>query len=101
LRAHFHLYHFLVIEAVQGHFGYRSLATDLAAAALSILAGAISWEVLEEPVGSLKRWFPYRDSDSGTEIPGSRPRVQDSGSPVPDPECRTPGSVCCSRELPA
>lgn len=56
--------HILVIEGVQRYLGEVSLAADLAAVALTILAGAISWEVLEKPVGNLKRSFLYRDSDS-------------------------------------
>ena len=53
-----YLYNFSVIEAIQSYFGCRSLVTDLLAAGLSVLAGVISWEVLEKPLCNLKRPFP-------------------------------------------
>ena len=59
-----YLYHYLVIESVQKYVGRRTVTSDLAAIALSILAGVISWECLEKPVGRLKRLFPYQSRDT-------------------------------------
>ena len=64
-----YLYHFLVIESLHKYFGPRSLTTDLAAAVLSVLAGVISWECLEKPIGNLKRWFPYENPGLASDRP--------------------------------
>ena len=64
-----YLYNLLAIEAAHRLFGLGSALADLTAVFLSLLAGAASWELLERPLGDLKRWLPY--ATDHTELTGS------------------------------
>ena len=77
-----YLFHPLVIVTVRKHFGDQSLATDLAAVALSVLAGMVSWQFIEKPLGNLKRWFSYRSSDPVSQNLGSESSTPHSPSPI-------------------
>lgn len=96
-----YLYNLLIIEYVHRYFGSGSVAADLAAAGFSILAGAISWELLEKPVGKLKRWFPYPDSAPRFEVPASGLRDQGSETRGPDSASKAPHVGYCPAEVPA
>jgi peptidoglycan/LPS O-acetylase OafA/YrhL len=54
------LYHLTVIEEVTKRLGPGSVKTDTAAIILSLLAGAMSRECVEKPMGQLKDRFRYR-----------------------------------------
>jgi peptidoglycan/LPS O-acetylase OafA/YrhL len=41
------------------HVPAVAIPAPYAHVALSVLAGALSWHLLEKPLGRLKRWFPY------------------------------------------
>lgn len=96
-----YLYNLLIIESVHRYFGSGSVAVDLAAAGFSILAGAISWELLEKPVGKLKRWFPYPDSEPRFEVPASTYRDPGPGLQIPESVGQTTHSGRCPAEVPA
>lgn len=95
-----YLYNLLIIEYVHCYFGSGSVAADLAAFGLSVLAGAISWELLEKPVAKLKRWFPYPESEPRFEIPASTHRDPEPGLQIPESAGQTTHSGRCPVEVP-
>lgn len=71
-----YLYHLPIIDVITNDLKYGPIATQLAAISLSLLAGIISWECLERPLGRLKEKIPYEHD--GTQFRAAMPYTEDA-----------------------